>query len=127
MRKALLIALTLLLMPLDAHASDCRVHTGTLVALYGTIDDPDVLVWDSRLRLHAYGIATFDESQALLGHALVAHPGTRARIMACVAHDVSQKFSNATEDAMFVSIVSGPLRGHSGWVMESAIRRITYH
>lgn len=121
-RAAIAFALLCALVGAPAFAYDCHVRNGTRVVLYGTLDDPDVLVWDSNLRLKKYGVATFDESQLLLPHALVAPPGTRAVVTACRARIVTTKFSTTVEDAIQVAIQDGPLRGHSGWIGESAMR-----
>ena len=64
--------------------ADCKVHRGDHVVLYSTTDDPSVLLWDSRARLREYHAASFDEAQAMLPHAFLVAPGTRANVISCV-------------------------------------------
>ncbi len=126
-RSSFVLALVLALAGSVALArADCRVRTGDVVVLYGTSDDPDVFLWDSRFRMRRYQEGTFDEMNALLPHAVLARPGTRAVVVSCVARFVRSKFSDVPEDAIGVKIVSGPLRGQEGWVLGSSIRGI-YH
>lgn len=115
----LLLALT----PAVALAG-CRAIVNERVALIGTMDDPDVFVWDSRFRLRDYEGGTFDQRQVLLPHALLAHPGTRATVESCVSNFVQPKYEERPEDAVGIVITSGPLRGERGWVLGSAVRRL---
>lgn len=124
MRKLLAFALFLtLLAPANAFA-DCRVRGGDHVVLYGTTDDPDVFVWDSRFRMKSYQSGSFDQAQALLPHAMLAPPGTRAVVSVCVKHFVQLKYTSDQDDAIGITIVTGPLRGKRGWVLGSDIRAI---
>ncbi len=91
--------------------------------LYGTADDPDVFVWDSRFRMRSYQGGSFDQAQALLPHALLAPPGTRAAVADCVGNFVQSKYASIPDDAVGVVIVAGPLKGKSGWVIGADIRR----
>lgn len=118
---SVLAALLILLMPQTVRA-DCRVHTGDRVVLYGTTDDPDVFVWDSRFRLRDYEGGTFDQMRALLPHATLVRPGTRAMVESCVSDFVQSKYVAHADDAIGIVIVSGPLRGQRGWVSGTAIR-----
>jgi len=111
--------------PLQALA-DCSVHGGDRIVLYGTLDDPDVFVWDSRFRMRSYQAGSFDQAQALLPHAMLAPPGTRAVVSSCLHSFVQLKYTTAPDDAIGIMIVSGPLRGHRGWVLGSDIRGM-YH
>jgi hypothetical protein len=123
MRVASVVLLLLLLVPLPAPAT-CRVRVNQHVALLGTTDDPDVFVWDSRFRLRDYEGGTFDQMQALLPHAILVRPGTRATIESCVTNFVQPKYEENPEDAIGIVITSGPLRGQRGWVLGTAIRVI---
>ena len=106
--------------------ADCKVRQGDIVVLYGTSDDPDVFLWDSRFRLRQYQEGTFDEMNALLPHAVLARPGTRAVVESCVSDFARSKYTNMPDDAVGVRIVSGPLHGQGGWVLGSSIRGF-YH
>ncbi len=103
----------------------CRYHQGERVVLYGTTDDPDVFLWDSRFRLRDYEGGSFDQMKALLPHAALARPGTRAVVESCVRKFVASKYLDHPDDAVGVVIVSGDLRGQRGWVLGSAIRANT--
>lgn len=109
-----------------ASLADCRVKAGDVVVLYGTSDDPDVFLWDSRFRMRQYQEGTFDEMNALLPHAVLARPGTRAIVEGCVPAFVRSKYTGAPDDAVGVRIVTGPLHGQGGWVLASSIRGV-YH
>ena len=100
----------------------CAVHIGARVALYGTSDDPDVFVWDSRFRMRSYAQGSFDQAKALLPHALLAEPGTRARVAACVPRFVESKYTDRPDDAIGIVIVSGRYRGREGWVLATDVR-----
>ncbi len=119
------VAVALLIAALGATAPNCRSRTGNHIALYGSTGDPDVLIWDSRFRLQRYEAGTFDQMRALLPHARLAPPGTRAVIESCVLDFVQPKFASAPDDAVGIVVVSGPLRGARGWVLGADIRRIT--
>jgi hypothetical protein len=114
----------LLLLAPQAAVADCRVHPYERVVLYGTADDPDVFVWDSRFRLRDYEGGTFDQMRALLPHATLVRPGTRATVESCVADFVQSKYVSELDDAVGIVITVGPLRGQRGWVIGSAIRQI---
>ena len=92
------------------------------VVLYGTTDDPDVFVWDSRFRLRDYEGGTFDQMKALLPHATLVRPGTRAVVESCVSDFVQSKYVPQPDDAVGIVITAGPLRGQRGWVSGTAIR-----
>jgi hypothetical protein len=100
----------------------CRAQPNARVVLYGTTDDPDVFVWDSRFRLRDYSGGTFDQMRALLPHATLVRPGTRAIVQSCVAGFVQSKFGPGADDAIGIVITNGPLRGQRGWVLGSAVR-----
>jgi hypothetical protein len=104
--------------------ASCLVHPRERVVLYGVGDDPGVFLWDSRFRLRAYHAASFDEAQALLPHALLLGGGTRAIVIRCYRNDVQPKYSLTPDDAVDVLVLSGPDRGHSGWVIGGDVRVI---
>lgn len=97
-------------------AQQCHAMRGMHVTLFGGVDDPDVLVWDSRVRLVSYGAGSTDTRKFLLPHALLNRPGTRAFVTACITGIVQSKFSMDAEDAIGVLIESGKYRGRYGWV-----------
>ena len=102
--------------------ADCKVHRGDHVVLYSTTDDPSVLLWDSRSRLREYHAASFDEAQAMLPHAILVAPGTRANVISCIANAVDSPMFAQPDDAIGVVISSGPARGTTRWVLGSDVR-----
>jgi hypothetical protein len=123
MRRAasLLLAVVWAAMPVAARP-DCKEHRGEKVVLYSTTDDPSVLIWDSRARLRAYYGASFDEAQAMLPHAILVAPGTRATVISCIANYIESPIFQVPEDAIGVAISSGPQRGITRWVLGSDVR-----
>lgn len=99
----------------------CHATGGMHVTLFGGVDDPDVLVWDSRDRLVSFAGGTSDARKFLLPHALLTRPGTRAVVVSCRAAIVHSKFSMDAEDAVGVLILTGEYRGRYGWVSSSDI------
>ena len=97
-----LVLLLFLFVPMPALA-DCHVHANDRVVLYGTTDDPDVFVWDSRFRLRDYEGGTFDQMRALLPHATLVRPGTRAMVESCVSDFVQSKYVPEPDDAIGVA------------------------
>lgn len=122
MRTISALAVLLFLLVPNAALADCRVHQNDRVVLYGTTDDPDVFVWDSRFRLRDYEGGTFDQMKALLPHATLVRPGTRAMVQSCVSDFVQSKYVPQPDDAIGIVIIAGPLRGQRGWVSGTAIR-----
>jgi hypothetical protein len=122
MRALSVVAALLLLLVPRATWADCHVRANQRVVLYGTTDDPDVFVWDSRFRLRDYEGGTFDQMQALLPHATLVRPGTRAMVETCVSDFVQSKYVPQPDDAVGIVIIAGPLRGQRGWVSGTAIR-----
>ena len=125
MRKAAL-ALLLGAAMLAPALADCRLHRGQHVVLYSTTDDPAVLVWDSRERLREYHSASFDEAQAMLPHALLLSPGTRAVVVSCASGYVDSPIFHAPDDAIGVVISTGPQRGQIRWVLGSDVRLLNH-
>lgn len=122
MRKFAACAFALALLAARPVFADCQAKPGTHIVLYGTSDDPDVFIWDSRFRMRAYQSGSFDQAQLLLPHAILAPPGTRAVVSECVRSFVQLKYTTETDDAIGVTIASGPLRGRRGWVLGSDVR-----
>lgn len=102
-------------------AQQCHAARGMHVTLFGGVDDPDVLVWDSRDRLVSYGAGSTDTRKFLLPHALLNSPGTKAVVQSCVSGIVHSKFEMDPSDAIGVLILSGRYRGRYGWVSSSDI------
>lgn len=119
----LFVVIVLLALTVSANAAQqCHAVRGMQITLFGGVDDPDVLVWDSRDRLVSYGAGSTDTRQFLLPHALLNRPGTRAVVQGCVAGVVHSKFRMDADDAVGVQILSGRYRGRYGWVSSSDIR-----
>ena len=123
-REAMLAALFLAAMTWAPAYAECHLRSGDHIILYGTSDDPDVFVWDSRFRMREYQGGSWDQAQALLPHALLAPPGTRGIVSSCVSNFVQSKYSSLPDDAVGIEIVSGPLKGKLGWVLGADIRGI---
>ncbi len=104
-----------------AAAQQCHAERGMQITLFGGVDDPDVLVWDSRDRLISFGAGSTDARKFLLPHALLNRPGTRAVVEVCISGAVHSKFRMDADDAIGVLIVSGKYRGRYGWVSSSDI------
>ncbi len=126
MRNVGLALLVLLAMTSARASTDCRIHRGEHVVLYSTTDDPSVLIWDSRDRLREYHAASFDEAQAMLPHALLVSPGTRAVVVSCVPNYVTSPIFHTPDDALGVLISTGPQRGVTRWVLGSDVRLLTH-
>lgn len=126
-RSLLLVALVAgLALAASGYAyADCHVRVGDHIALYGTTDDPDVFIWDSRFRMRDYEGGSFDQMKALLPHATLAPAGTRAIVQGCVGRFVQSKYLTTPDDAIGIVVVSGSLRGHRGWVLGAAIRMVS--
>jgi hypothetical protein len=122
MRRAMAVAALLWLAASAPAWGDCTWHRGEHVVLYGTTDDPSVLIWDSRARLRAYHAASFDEAQAMLPHAILVGPGTHAEVVSCAANYVESPVFHSPDDAVGVIITSGPKHGLIRWVLGSDLR-----
>ncbi len=78
--------------------------------------DPDVFVWDDRMRLVAYALGDWGDTRAVMDHTVLAHPGTQATVLSCAAGVIRPKYGEVSEDAVRVKMTSGPFRGRTGWV-----------
>lgn len=121
-----LILLAAWLTAVQPALADCKLHRGERVVLYSTTDDPSVLIWDSRARLRAYYAASFDEAQAMLPHAVLVAPGTHATVLACIPKFVESPIFRQPDDAIGVSISSGPERALTRWVLGSDARSLPH-
>lgn len=110
-----------------AAGSECRLHAGDKVVLYSSSgSDPSVLLWDSPVRLRAYNAATYDEAQAMAARATLVAPGTRALVASCRPNFVQSPYSDSPDDAVGITVITGPERGHNFWVLGSDVRGV-YH
>ncbi len=118
MLRALFVTMFILQATLVSQAGTvvCHAAHGMRVTLFGGVDDPDVLIWDSRDRLISYAGGSSDTRQFLLPHAILNRPGTRAVVQSCVVGIVHPKFHMDAADAVGVLITSGKYRGRYGWV-----------
>lgn len=101
-----------------ASAANCSIGIGGRVILTSDAVDPDVFVWDSRDRLVDFSAGHWDSSRAITEHTILAKPGTRAVIDSCTPAFIHPHYSGA-QDAIRVKVISGPFRGHFGWVLSS--------
>ena len=106
--------------------STCRLRLGYKVVLYSASGDPSVFVWDSPVRLRDYNAASYDEAQAMAVRATLVAGGTRALVASCRPGYVQSPYSDAPDDAVGITIISGPQRGHNYWVLGSDIRGVYY-
>jgi hypothetical protein len=121
-RKACAFLIVCLTLVSAKALADCRVHRGEHIVLYSTTDDPSVLMWDSRTRLREYHGASFDEAQAMLPHAVLVSPGTHGDVVSCLPGYVVSPLFTSPDDAVGVTITSGPLKGVVRWVLGSDVR-----
>ncbi len=99
--------------------ADCSAAPGGRVVLESDAVDPDVFLWDSRLRLADYAAGAWGNTRAIFAHTLLTGAGTQAVVIACVPAAAHPKFSSGDEDAIGVRVMSGPYRGRYGWVLSS--------
>jgi hypothetical protein len=97
-------------------AAACVANPRDRVFLAADTSDPDVFVWDDRFRLTEYALGRWGDPRSVMVHTVLAHPGTRAVVLTCLPGALHPKYSAATEDAIRVTMLSGPYRGRSGWV-----------
>lgn len=115
MRRVAGAAALVLLLCAPALAA-CHVRPREHIVLYGSGDDPGVLLWNSQFGLRAYHVATFDEAQAMLPRATLVAAGTRAIVIRCLRRFVAAPYGLGFDDAVDVRILSGPHRGETGWI-----------
>jgi hypothetical protein len=117
-----LAVLTALTVP--AQAAPCGVSVGRAVALKSAELDPDVFVWDAKQRVVEYAGGYWRDTHDVLSHTLLAKPGTRAVVVQCTAGVVRPKYSADNRDAIGIRLVSGPNKGHYGWVTSEDVHEI---
>jgi hypothetical protein len=118
-----MLAATLFAIPSQSQSADiCKVSAGQRVLLESIDSDPDVFVWDSRVRLVEYAAGTFDKANQVMAHTILAKPGTQAVVSACVVRVVKPTYSSDAYDAVGVKITSGPFRNRWGWVSSEDVR-----
>jgi hypothetical protein len=114
-----LATLGIVVAPSAALASECPSPSGGRVVLASDAVDPDVFLWDSRIRLVDYAAGQWGNTRAIFAHTLLAEPGTQAMVVSCVPAVAHPKYGPGDEDAIGVKILSGPHRGRYGWVLSS--------
>jgi hypothetical protein len=118
-----MLAATLFAIPSQSQSADvCKVSAGQRVLLESIDSDPDVFVWDSRVRLVEYAAGSFDKATQVMAHTILAKPGTTAIVSSCVAGAVRPAYSSVVYDAVGVKITSGPFRNRWGWVSSEDVR-----
>lgn len=103
-------------------AAACSMPAGGRIVLQSDAVDPDVFLWDSRVRLVEYAGGQWGDTRSIFAHTLLAQPGTRAVVVSCVAGAAHPTFGNGDEDAIGVKVMSGRYKGRFGWVLSSDIR-----
>jgi len=114
-------ALFALLVPALVYAAGCVPGVGSPVMLRSDPADPDVIVWDSRERLVAYVEGRWNSSREVMAHTVLAGPGTQAQVVACHLGIAHPKYGDVERDAIGIKLMSGPFRGHYGWVISSDV------
>jgi len=115
-RTATVLALVLLAAA-PAPADSCStIGVGGQVVLKSSDLDPDVFVWDSKLRAADYASGTWRNTRDVIAHTLLAKPGTHAQVVACQKDMIRSRYANETLDAVGIRLISGPYHGRYGWV-----------
>lgn len=122
-RAGLCVGLIALCGAFPAAATPCLV-AGTEVVLRSNEYDPDVFVWDSRQRVIDYIEGPGKTTEAVLHHTRLSRPGTRALIIACAPNVARSRDPERLENAIGIKILSGPHRGHYGWVVSEDVHAI---
>ena len=107
--------------PALVYAAGCIPSVGSPVMLKSDPADPDVIVWDSRERLVAYVEGRWNSSREVMAHTVLAGAGTQAQIVACHPGAAHPSEGDGEQGAIGVKLVSGPFRGHYGWVISSDV------
>src|SRR5215472_3053168 len=102
-------------------AVGCPVAPGDKVVLASIGLDPDVFVWDSAARLIAYSQGDYN-TETVLKHTMLAHPGTSALTIDCRLAPVTPKPGRSEMNIVGVKLTSGPNRGRFGWVVAEDVR-----
>ncbi len=104
-------------------AGACTAVPGGRVVLESDAVDPEVFLWDSRVRLIDYAAGFWGSARAVVAHTMLAEPGTQALVVTCIPAAAHPKFGPGDADAIGVKIVTGPYRGRYGWVLSSDLRQ----
>jgi hypothetical protein len=116
-RASIAVAALFVLLPGPApRAAECSLSVGQYVLLKSNRLDPDVFVWDTRVRLVGYAAGEWKNTQDVLAHTILAKPGTRAIIIGCEPEVIHFRYEQPVQDAVGLKLVSGPQRGRYGWV-----------
>lgn len=102
-----------------ATARSCALPYRTRIVLASDVVDPDVFVWDSRLRLVDYVAGEWGNVHQIFAHTLLAEPGTVAVVIACHPGVARPEYTSEHEDVIGLKIISGPFRGRYGWIVSS--------
>ncbi len=105
-------------------APACTVVVGEPVMLRSSDFDPDVLVWDSHDRAIDYAGGAVRDAGDVLSHTVLSKPGTRAVVISCLAGTARPKYSSEILDTVGIKILTGPHRGHYGWVTSDDVRSV---
>lgn len=115
-RTATIVVLTLLAVaPLPAESCS-TLGPGDRVVLKSSDLDPDVFVWDSKIRVTDYAAGNWRDTHEVLSHTMLAKPGTQALVISCQKDLIKSRYANETLDAVGIRVVSGPYHGRYGWV-----------
>jgi hypothetical protein len=102
-----------------APTASCPIQPGGHIVLASDAVDPDVFLWDGRDHLIEYASGHWGPTRVILAHTSIAKEGTRAVVVHCVPAIVHPRYSPGPQDLVGVRVMSGPLRGHYGWVLSS--------
>jgi hypothetical protein len=94
----------------------CSVGPGQPVILMSSELDPDVFVWDARQRASDYAGGYYKNANDVMVHTLISKPGTRALVVSCIHGGAQAKFTKRPIDVIGLRLLTGPDRGHYGWV-----------
>lgn len=83
-----------------------------------------MFLWDSRARLIDYAAGVFDNAKAVMAHTTLAKPGTRGLVTNCENAVVRPKYAEGVYDAVGLKLVTGPYRGHYGWVASEDVHAL---
>jgi len=86
--------------------------------------DPDVFIFDSRLRLVDYEAGRFDNVQSVINHTVLARPGTHAIVAMCERSVVKTNYNPESFDALGIKITSGQYKGRWGWVSSEDVHLV---
>jgi hypothetical protein len=104
-------------------AGACTAVPGGRVVLESDAVDPEVFLWDSRVRLIDYAAGSWGSTREVVAHTMLAEPGTQALVVTCIPAAAHPKFASGDADAIGVKVVTGPYRGRYGWVLSSDLRQ----